>query len=234
MSTIIDQHQDDNFFSSLSVLTHAAATPISNILINLELIERERGHSHQDNLTTYLQRAVISAKYLKELMHQATINKPTHQQFKIKDALLELIEICKKPDKKGLLIPFLQLTGSEKLQGNKLFFQEAVLCLINNAFQAYQTYAPNKLVVLIAAETENTLELKVADGAQGFLMLSDSKSSKITLNGLPDATTGTGLAVVKEVVEQHFRGKVQISTQLNKGTTVHCSLPLQVTSSKSV
>ncbi len=221
-----DLTQEKNFFSSLNILTHAAATPISNILVNLELIERQICNEKYQDQKPYIHRALISARYLKKLMHNATANSTISQSFIIKDALKELIEICKNPNQEGLLVPFIQLDDSQQLTGNRLFFQEAVLCLINNAFQAYKNYAPNKLVVLMADCSEHMLNIKIADGAKGFLVLNDNHAST-PIKKIPNSSTGTGLTVVKEVIENHFKGEVLINSRLNKGTTISCNIPLK-------
>lgn len=216
-----------SFFSSIKILRHATATPITNLLINLDLLFQDPGLTEsQSNCSHYLKQAFLSAKYLQNIMNQCEQKQVNNQQFKIKDTLMELIELCKKPQLKGHLIHFLQLNGTEILQGNKLYFQEAIICLLNNAFQAYSEYAANKLVVLFSHIEDEVLKIKVVDGASGLLQLNDIGSKSIELKSSDVPQKGTGLQFVEQVITQHFGGNVTVKTTLNKGTTVHCSLPV--------
>ena len=218
---------DLSFFSSIKILRHAAATPITNLLINLELLFQDPTLTQsQSNCSHYLKQAYLSAKYLQNIMNQCNQSTNSTQQFMIKDTLLELIELCKKPKLQGHLVHFLQLSGVEKLQGNKLYFQEAIICLLNNAFQAYSEYTANKLVVLFCRIENNLLKIKVVDGATGLLQLNDIGSQSTHLESVDVPKKGTGLQFVEQVITNHFQGKVKITTTLNKGTTVHCSLPI--------
>jgi signal transduction histidine kinase len=217
-----------NFFSSLNVLCHATATPLTNILINLDLLMRDQSISDsKSNTKHYLRQALISAKYLKGLMSQCSNHSTIQAKFKIKDTLMELIEICKKPNLKGHLVHYFQLTGDEQIEGNKLYFQEAIICLLNNAFQAYQEYAANKLVVIIANIDGSQLQIKVVDGATGLLELNDNHLTQAEIESpISLANMGTGLKFTEHVITNHFSGSLKIESRLKKGTTVHCSFPL--------
>jgi len=218
-----------NFFSSLKILNHAANTPITNILINLDLLTQDPNLDHlSSNGHYYLQKALLSCKYLKKLMQQSsTKNLVSNHPFKIKNAITEVTQVCKKPTTNVQLIKYLQLSGNEQLIGNKLYFQETLICLLNNAFAAYKNISqPNQLVVLTASIENNRLEMKVVDSARGFLQLNDSSSLKNKLSITDIPITGTGLEFAQKAIVNHFKGKILISTKLYKGTTVHCSLPL--------
>lgn len=219
-------NSSDNFFSSLAVLKHSLSTPITNLLINLELILQDPHlEKLKPNSDLYLQRSLLSAKYLHQIMSQCNFKEHLpHPEFVVKDSLFELVEICKNPKQKGLLVPFIQLNGNEKLSGNKLYFQEMVICLLNNAFQAYDKFATNKLVMLFVKVKQNQLVLKVTDKGRGFLCLKDSGVKKI--NSQQIKPKGTGLSFIEQVVVDHFSGKILIESQPQNGTTVHCTLPL--------
>lgn len=180
-----------------------------------------------NNCQHYVRQAFLSAKYLKGLMHQCNSESQINHKFKIKETLLELVEICKKPNLKGHLVHYLQLNGNETIEGNKLYFQEAIICLLNNAFQAYQEHAANKLVVVIANVQQSTLEIKVVDGATGLLELNDSHLTQAEIQSpISLANMGTGLRFAENVISNHFSGSIKIESKLRKGTTVHCTFPL--------
>lgn len=217
---------NENFFSSLTVLKHSLSTPITNLLVNLELIRQDPYLKKlKPNSDLYLQRSLISAKYLQQIMSQCDLHEKLSQpKFVVKDSLYELVEICKNPKQQALLVPFIQLNGNEKLSGNKLYFQEMIICLLNNAFQAYEEFTANKLVMLFVKTEEHKLIIKVTDKGKGFLCLKDSGREKV--NSQKIKPKGTGLSFIEQVIVDHFSGKILIKSQPGKGTTIHCSLPL--------
>ncbi len=228
MKNLIQPNQKhNNFFSSLKVLRHSLATPITNLLLNLELLSQALEDNEADiNYSVYLQRCLTAAKYLQQILRNSDLelNDQTATFFQIKPALHEVLEICGNPRKKGILLPFIQLSGRESLQGYKLHFQEAIVCLLNNAFESYQEHAPNKLVLLSAQCSDQQLKIRVTDAGQGFLCLKDTGKNLVPITNINDR--GVGLSVVDQVIRDHFKGKVLIKSQPNQGSSVCCSLPL--------
>lgn len=224
--SIYFSNPDNNFFSSVKVLQHSLNTPLSSLLTNLELLAQDSQlNFKQLNSHLYLKRCVLSAQYLKEIITQADQLETTLvNSFYIKEAIQEVIEISKNPKRQGLLLPFLQLEAKTKLAGNKVYFQEMLICLLNNAFQAYAEHAPNKLVLLFANKNQDNLQLKVVDAGQGFLCLKDSGTAQIP--GEPILPKGTGLNFIEQVIAHHFHGQILVKSAPQQGTSVHCSLPL--------
>ncbi len=213
-----------NFFSSLKILHHSVNTPLTNILLNLQLLARDAAFQQKSNNQLYLYRAILSTEYIKKIMQQFHQPYSLQKTFCPKQALREVIEICVKPMVEGQLIPFLRIPEQLKLCGNQLYFQEAMICLLNNAFQAYSKNSANKLVVLSCRKNESLLTIKITDGGSGFLCLKDHSSSKAEFSKIKKV--GTGLPFAQQVIEQHFQGKLKIETYPQRGSTIHCSFPL--------
>jgi phosphoglycerate-specific signal transduction histidine kinase len=223
-SGFLDPIKSSNFFGSLKIIRHATATPITNILLNLGLLNRcDQLKKFPVNYQLYLNRALLAAQYLKTIMQQSQLNLASVNSFLIKATILELIAICKNPNRQGRLISFINIDAQLSLSGNKLYFQEALICLLNNAFEAYKGNEPNQLVILYISKFKNNLQIKICDSGQGFLSLMDSGSVKLQDSRI---VKGTGLNFVKQVMEKHFQGKIKITSKAKKGTTVYCSLPL--------
>jgi K+-sensing histidine kinase KdpD len=223
----ISLSQSQNFFSSLKILKHSLSTPITNLLVNLELLSQDPNLSKlKNNSNLYLKRSLLSINYLREITQQCDKfnDRKKFCKFNVHHSLREVIEICKNPREKGVIVPFLQLNGSEQLRGNKLYFQEAIICLLNNAFQSYKTHAPNKLVMLFANKTAKLLEIKVTDAGRGFLKLKDSGKKLVNIKNIN--SQGNGLRFTQEVIKNHFQGIFTIESQPLRGTTVSCSFPL--------
>jgi K+-sensing histidine kinase KdpD len=213
-----------NFFSSLKILHHSINTPLTNILLNLQLLAKDTTFQQKSNNQLYLYRAILSAKYIKNIMQQSYQQQSLQKTFCPKQALREVIEICIKPMVEGQLISFLRIPEQLELCGNQLYFQEAMICLLNNAFQAYNKNSANKLVVLSCHKNKKFLTIKIADGGSGFLCLKDHAASKTKINKV--RKLGTGLPFAQQVIEQHFQGKLEIETYPQRGSTIHCSFPL--------
>jgi light-regulated signal transduction histidine kinase (bacteriophytochrome) len=216
-----------NYFSTLKVVQHSCATPISNILINLQLLMQNNDfHQTKTNYQHYLSQALLSAKYLKNIMQTASVKTLRKQKFCVKSALKEVLTIAQKPEIECQLIPFLKLNPNLNLVGSKIHFQESIICLLNNAFESYQSDDFNRLVILIADNEEDQLIIKVTDGGSGFKLQEESQPSKVQKLKLSDSETGTGLKFVKKSLSLHFKAELKMSSYPNKGTTVSCYFPL--------
>ncbi len=229
-------NQTSNYFSSLDLIKHSFNTPLTSLMINLELALELQAQSFKlsqpkKNYTQYLQNALLCADYLKAIMNSDQTQLLKKPQFRIKSAMMQVINMVKKAQTKVQIINFITLNKQLKLAGSKLYFQEALICLINNACEAYDEQAPNRLVMLWAQQQKQQLELKIVDAGRGFLQLADTLAAGKKINWHQLETTksdhlGLGLKFVKKVVMDHFKGQLQIRTQPNKGTTISWRIPL--------
>lgn len=212
-----------NLFLTLQVVRHSCQTPITNLITNLEIINSQLT-THQQRCFPALIRAKLSASYLQEIMAQTYFTQLASQKFKVNLALNELLNLIPQPENSFQLIPLINLPTTLTLAGNKLSFQETIICLINNAFEAYPPQSTIRLVVLSARLVQSSLIIKVMDGARGFnnLILADhgyqAKSTK--LNG------GQGLTFAQQIVSNHFHGQLKIKNLSPRGSLVIIKIPL--------
>ncbi len=226
-SLIIHEAMPKNYFSTLKVVQHSCATPISNILINLQLVMKsDISHQNKSNYQHYLSQALLSARYLKNIMQTASINSIKKQKFSVKGALKEVLTIAKKPDTECQLIPFLKIEPGLELAGSRIHFQESIICLLNNAFESYQPNNINKLVILIAENKDNQLVIRITDGGSGFKFNQKSQPKFNQELVLRDSQAGTGLQFVKKSLSAHFKAKLKLISYPGKGTTICCHFPL--------
>jgi sensor histidine kinase regulating citrate/malate metabolism len=146
------------------------------------------------------------------------------------------------------LISFIKLSDNLRLSGSKLHFQESIICLLNNAFEAYQPSAGNKLVVLHADQEQEQIKISVVDGGVGFSQdtkqlatqggVKDDRDSQESMPKLADSAqtdsgqaikgrSGVGLDFVTNTIQHRFQGQVEVNSQPGKGTTINCYLPLK-------
>lgn len=95
--------------------------------------------------------------------------------------------------------------------------------LLKNAIQAIPEDRKGQINIQVSQEKEN-VSIAITDNGCG---ISDEEKNKIFV---PNFTTkksgsGLGLAMVKQIVEQH-RGTIYFNTKLNEGTTFYLTFPL--------
>ena len=117
------------------------------------------------------------------------------------------------------------LTDSEQMivVGDENLLKVAVSNIIDNACK----YSQNHSVDIKFMHVENFIEVVFEDGGIG---ISDEDLQKIFepfyrgANSISIAGTGIGLPLVSQIIKNH-NGTVQITSQVNKGTTVKILLP---------
>ncbi|OGJ37815.1 MAG: hypothetical protein A2383_01870 [Candidatus Pacebacteria bacterium RIFOXYB1_FULL_39_46] len=208
-------------FSTAPVIRHSFSTPITNILLNTQIAVQALPVEARALSDIYLQRVLLNANYLSSALQTAT---STHSWFSPKQALKELLTLNDDTKLKQHLISRLPVTDNFKLSGNKLFFQEMVACLLNNAYESYAPEKINKPIFLSFSLKNKVGVLSVADGGQGMNWL----KQKMSINQFYSSKqnhSGLGLYFVKKTLEQDFGGKFLLSSRPQKGTVITLSFP---------
>ncbi len=201
---------------------HAAVTPLSSLVINLELAQEHR-HIAQ---TPYVQQALCSAYRLKELFQKPQLLN-SKKSFFIRPFLKEALRLAKHNSPEVIINSHLNFPHQTKLYGSRFYFQEAVICTLKNAIESYTglSQKENRIILIVGKIINNHLKLSFIDGGQGMswleksLMFADGYSMK-------SSGSGTGLTWVKNVIEQHFSGKINVKSKKHQGTTMTWLLPL--------
>ena len=209
---------------------HAAATPLSTLLINLEMIEQHRALQQ----SSYLQQAVRSARRLKKLfqLEGSDSQKAKEATFLVKPALKSAVKLVSPLRAKTLIRTHLVFPDKLQLKGNEFYFQEAVICTLKNAIEAYDaTGVDQNRVVLLTGRREKIadsrlgLKLSFIDGGSGLGWL---ERSLVFAEGYTSKKSGSGLGLVwvKRVVEEHLEGEIELKSRKQQGTTMTWHLPL--------
>ena len=134
-------------------------------------------------------------------------------------------------DHKGLFLTFLHpTTALPKVEADDRFLREALMNMVDNA----EKYTPHGGVTVKVEANDETMELSVTDTGIGIdpqeapklfgKFVRGRRSSAIHTDG-----SGLGLYIIKRIIEGH-NGKIRLdSPGLDKGTTVHVTLPLKQT-----
>jgi signal transduction histidine kinase len=200
---------------------HAAATPLSSLLINLELAQKHQSIAR----VPYVQQALHSAYRLKELFWLSKIS--GNKSFPVEIFFQEALKLIKYNSPHVVINSHLDFPKNTRLKGNRFYFQEAIICSLENAIESYIGLKPglNRIIVITGHIKNSQLLLSFTDGGRGMNWL---ERSLIFADGYTNKKqgSGTGLTWVKRVIEQHFSGQIKVKSQKNRGTTMTWILPL--------
>lgn len=211
-------------FSTVPIIRHSFATPLTNILLNTEIAANNLTRLKPADSEIYLKRVMLNAQYLQSVLKLSETG--AIDSFSPKTALHELITLNDGTQLKHHLVSRIFLSSNFTLNGSKLAFQEMMVCLLNNAYESYETRRHHKLVFLNAVLGKKAFHLSVTDGGKGMGWLSQ-KLSTTQLYSTKKNHSGLGLYFVKKTVEQEFSGHFTLYSRPQKGTTVALSFPME-------
>jgi K+-sensing histidine kinase KdpD len=207
--------------SHLAVFRHALSTPLTSIQLNLELA----AVAEMPYRRTHLVRAQRAAQHLQQLCDGLpSPDQNCSKLFPINQTVQESLDVVQRP---WLNFTFRSsLPRKMRLQGSKWLFQEAMICLLNNAAAAYsgKTETGLKTVRIQCHQQNQRLQLSVSDGGCGMNWLHKWRALHWSYS---TRKSGVGLGFVQTVIKTHFKGNLKIISQPHKGTTILCQLPLQ-------
>lgn len=209
-----------------TVFRHACKTPLAVLLTSLSMITEMPAKSPAPMLRSEnfqpAELGMSATKQLIQLFNELEHGSHANEQFSIEAALREVITLLNR----GHLHYISYLDARATLQGNRLYFQEAVACIISNAQEAYVTGDRRQVVVVLARPlTIDRASIEVIDSGGGMTPLAQRLAM---LEGVSYKTTGTGLGLsfTRHVVTHMLHGAVALESQVGIGTRVKLELPL--------
>lgn len=213
------QYLDNKFFM------HATSQPLTDATLLIELALQQRD-ANSNYTKTQLRQALTQLKYLQSLFHLDAQMALKDQTFNLQQTLNEVVLRHHQPQHAKVVTPVFQLPSNPHISGNAFLFQEAVTCLINNGFEAYDTDQPNKYVLLTAYEKQDCAILIIGDTGAGIDLLTQHL---MHLKGFTLKKTGHGLGVsyAHKIITQHLGGTCKLVSYPDLGTLFMISLPLK-------
>ncbi|NCN45684.1 MAG: hypothetical protein COU63_03185 [Candidatus Pacebacteria bacterium CG10_big_fil_rev_8_21_14_0_10_36_11] len=212
----------NTLFSTTPILQHSLATPLTNILslseLALENIKQENLYKPEQEL----QRVLLNAKHMQSML--AFRDRQQRYVFSPQKAINELLCINDQTRIKKNLVTRIVIPANKFLCGNKLLFQEIVVCLLNNAHESYNKKTKHKLVFLSAINKNSNCLLSVVDAGKGMNWWEKQMALK-PFSSFKQNHSGLGLFFVKQTVEKEFNGSVNIRSKIKQGTTIELSFP---------
>jgi signal transduction histidine kinase len=220
-------------FGRLSAgLLHDVASPLTVASLNI----KELSHESQSLLVRqamqslhYIERFLESAR--KQLKAQGDIN-----NFVVSSEIKQVISILKHRAREAGVTVELNPHGRFKLLGDPVKFSQIMANLIINAIESYEhavTSEKRQQVSIRVKQDGGWTVITVTDHGKG---LSDDQIGRIfdTFYSGQDkngSNMGIGLATVKRLVTDDFRGKLKVTSSARNGTrfTVYLRSPRKVT-----
>jgi len=206
--------QDKRFFS------HAFANPLTNLTLN---IEQALQKSHNKEVKAYLNRALKSSQYLQDILKSIQASQIIKANWiNLKEVINDGVSCFKQTKTDANLIIKIKALESHQIKAIKIEFQEALVCILNNA---YESYGPTdkKNIELHVRAIHNKCFIAVQDFGCGINLI-----RKILLKIAPMSTKakyrGAGLLFAKKVFKKKLKGKFEIKSKKNKGTVVIISI----------
>lgn len=210
-----------NYFFFNEILKHGISNPITSILISTDLaLQKIRDNPEQT--INHIEQIQITAQYIQKLLRRESLNQG--RKFFIETAIKEIL-IINSGYKRNLIYSFQNsLPEGTQIKGNKILFQELLICLLNNADESYKTDR-NKTVLVTTKKENKKVVISVTDGGVGMSWL--EKNLALNKNfSMKENHSGHGLYLVKRIIEEEFLGKIELITEKNRGTTIKCFFPL--------
>lgn len=202
------------------VFQHACKTPLTVLECSLQLLDEQTGGRESKNVIASASTAV---ERLKVLINSVTSKDQEQNVFSVASAINEVIVLSRQKDTSTIS---LNLIGVEdlKIRGRRIYFQEMLVCMINNAIEAYQnTEKPH--ITVTAQRKGGILHIHVIDFASGMSLVAQKMAC---LQGVSYKKRGMGLGLyfVKKTIEVEFFGNLHIHSKLGMGTHVHITMPV--------
>jgi len=225
---ILKLHQGQ--ISSLASFHHATSSVIT--LIEGCLLELEETKSMNVQQTALLKRTRQGLSYLHQLSAQG-INPSVTEDSVDLVAILGEIKVLYAANQQELnLVQPHHCHAIMLKEVNKIRLTEALCCLVNNAFQSYQSQ--NKTVSIAYYEKKNGVQIKIQDFGQGMSSW-QSQLVRLPLLSFRKNGTGIGLSFANQVIVNNLGGNLWIQSIPNFGTTVCCFIPkLRVMNSQNL
>ena len=234
LNQALDKERQLNEIKSrfVSMASHEFRTPLSTVLSSATLLEKYTQTDEQEKRNKHIEKIKGSAKHLNEILEDfLSLGKldegKVHTQtvsINLQDCLLDIVEELAPMLKPHQYIEQ-KYTGNPIIHSDKKLVRNIIINLISNAIKFS---GEGKKITIQTENTDNLLLLTITDHGIG-ISEEDQKHLFSSFFRAANATnihgTGLGLHIVKRYVGL-LNGSIDIKSQLNKGTIVTISIPL--------
>jgi len=212
-----------------SGIFHDLVNPLTAVSLNLEQLKSIDSKQMQ-GVSIYLKQALTATNKMDDFIRSVKKQISTAEfknNFSPAREITDSISILHyKCNEKGICIST-DIELKTKLYGNPLKYSQIITNLLSNSIDALCNQKDGRKINIKLYESNDCSILEVTDNGCG---ISDEIKDKVfdpfvTTKDF-DKGTGIGLSTVKEVVENHFNGKISFETN-DKGTKFSVLIPIK-------
>ncbi|MGH2553406.1 MAG: PAS domain-containing sensor histidine kinase [Chitinophagaceae bacterium] len=238
LSEALDKERQLNEIKSrfVSMASHEFRTPLSTILSSASLLSKYTAEEEQSKRDKHIHRIKNSVNHLNDILEDFL------SLGKLNEGKVEMV--TSKVDLKELITETMEEMKSILKKGQQFELHCNELCVVYSDKKVFKNILINLISNAVKFSDENksiTIGGKIK-GSQALLSVTDqgigiSKEDQKHLfssffrgsNAVNIQGTGMGLHIVKRYVEL-LHGKIQIQSQLDKGTSVTFAIPVNLPS----
>lgn len=205
-----------------SGIFHDLINPLTAISLNLEQIKAETDTKIL-NAKSYLSQALLATERMENLV--ASIKKQIAQEgaidiFSLNKEIEQTIQILSyKARKAGVKLNFYS-SREIALKGDAVKFGQIIINILANAIEACEN-SIDKEISLTLSETAEEIEIIIKDSGSGIEPENINKifNPFFSTKNKSGRGLGIGLASTKRIIEKDFRGKINLESEVGRGTT---------------
>jgi PAS domain S-box-containing protein len=234
LSEALDKERQLNEIKSrfVSMASHEFRTPLTTVLSSASILSKYTAAEDQEKRDKHINRIKNSVNNLNDILedflslgklNEGKVEKKV-EEVKIKEMLVDIFEEMKPMLKKDQTF-VIDCTESYSANTDKKLFRNILINLISNAIKFSDE---SKVITVKAISTEDNAVISVKDEGIGIgakdqehLFTSFFRAA----NAINIQGTGLGLHIVKRYIDL-LGGEVDLKSELNKGTTVTFSIPI--------
>ena len=230
LSNVPDERENQDLADMIPKHIHQINNPLMSIMGSAELamLKMDDSETVKESFKRIIGAAQKIHRINKEIMRSSRDTDPRVEAVNLEI----LIQDCFKMFKDLLTLKNIETDvdlghGGKAVAGNKFSLEQLLKNLILNAIEAMEQSEQKQLRVETSFETyANTVVIKISDTGCGISdpLLDTLFTPYVTSK---EQGTGLGLSVVKSIVEKHG-GKINVSSNLNEGTTFTIRLPAKL------
>ncbi|WP_158827462.1 PAS domain-containing sensor histidine kinase [Mucilaginibacter lacusdianchii] len=224
------ERRKDDF---ISVASHELKTPITSLKMALQILERLKNTPTSAALPKMIDQAGRSVdkviSLIDSLLNATRMNEGQLQLQKKTFAVIDLLRTSSSHIvANGKHEVHIECDESLQLHADEHRIEQVLINLLNNAVK----YAPDSPIIYLKAEQQSEfVRISVRDTGPGIpaekiLHLFD-RHYRADFSGTQYSGLGLGLYISAEIIKRHG-GKIGVHSDLGKGSTFWCDLPLSV------
>ena len=204
-----------------SSLFHDLINPLTALSFNIEKMKKSQNDYHFKEIEKDLDQAFMVTEKMRQFIrsiHKQTEHKKSKKLFSLNQEIDEVIRMLTYFAQKNNIQINTNYNEEIKILGNPVGFSQSILNLVSNAIDAYSPDNTSKKIDVSLLKNKNCITLRIKDYGKGMPKEIQEKIFKTSFT-TKEKGTGMGLILVKNIIENDFKGQIYFKSTENKGTT---------------